>query len=78
MRSGAVVARSFIRCLHNKSTMKRVSIIFSSAFSVISSIASVSAAASSSFVEHADGITDTSTTMRRLEDGGGLEFDGIK
>ena len=59
--------------------MKRVSIIFSSAFSVISSIASVSAAASSSFVEHADGITDTSTstTMRRLEDGGGLEFEDL-
>lgn len=56
--------------------MKRVSIVFPSAFSVISSIASVSAA-SSSFVEHADGITDTSTTMRRLEDGGGLEFEDL-
>ena len=76
MRSRAVVARPFIRCLRNKSTMKRVSIIFSIAFSVISSIASVSAA-SSSFVEHADGITDTSTTMRRLEDGGGLEFEDL-
>ena len=58
--------------------MKHVPILFSIALAVISSIASVSAA-SSAVVDHADGITGPSagTMMRRLEDGGGLEFEDL-
>lgn len=61
--------------------MKRVPILFSIALTVISSIASASAASSSFVDHHADGITDpsivTMSLSRRLEDSGGLEFEDL-